>query len=457
MAVTEFEDVVVLIPGIMGSVLERDGKVIWGGSTDTILRALFSGTSSLADDLDLANQSGEVVATRLLTTVHMLPALWKIDGYDTLSQMLVDKLKLLRGENFFEFPYDWRLDNRVNAKLLQEQSSIWLENWRSSRGGKHAKLILVAHSMGGLISRYFIEHERGWRDTRALYTLGTPFRGSLNAVDALSNGLRVGPLAFTKLTHVLRNFPSAYQLLPRYRCFDQGDGNMIRLDEAQEIPNLALDQVKQGIGFQHEIARSIERNQQSNSYYENRPKIHPIVGIAQATFQAARLGDATLQMLYELNGENLGGDGTVPRVSAIPFEEERDGRQMYVGTKHAALQSALPVQTHLFGKLTHFFEGEQYNSLRSFGAAHCIALSCADVYFADQPVLIKARPGISVAQMQVRIVQDATGELVGNYPLKLQADGSYQGSYTLPAGYFYRIQVSAQGAINAAEDSFYVA
>jgi pimeloyl-ACP methyl ester carboxylesterase len=39
------------------------------------------------------------------------------------------------------------------------------------------KLILVGHSMGGLVARYFLECLEGWRDTRRLVTFGTPYRG----------------------------------------------------------------------------------------------------------------------------------------------------------------------------------------------------------------------------------------------------------------------------------------
>ena len=42
--------------------------------------------------------------------------------------------------------------------------------------------------MGGLVSRYYLEVLGGWRDTRRLITFGTPYRGSLNAVDFAANG-----------------------------------------------------------------------------------------------------------------------------------------------------------------------------------------------------------------------------------------------------------------------------
>ena len=46
---SEFTDIVVLIPGIAGSVLERHGHEIWGTSAGAVLRALFSGGRSVED------------------------------------------------------------------------------------------------------------------------------------------------------------------------------------------------------------------------------------------------------------------------------------------------------------------------------------------------------------------------------------------------------------------------
>lgn len=39
--------------------------------------------------------------------------------------------------------------------------------------------------MGGLVARYFLEYLEGWRDSSRLVTFGTPYRGSLNALNFL--------------------------------------------------------------------------------------------------------------------------------------------------------------------------------------------------------------------------------------------------------------------------------
>ena len=95
--------------------------------------------------------------------------------------------------------------------------------WRRDGGTDGSRVILVAHSMGGLVAQYFLEALEGWRDCRALVTFGTPYRGSVNAVDVLANGLR--PLG-VDLSAPLRSFPSVYQLLPRYAMIGADSGSL---------------------------------------------------------------------------------------------------------------------------------------------------------------------------------------------------------------------------------------
>jgi hypothetical protein len=184
-----FKDLVVVLPGISGSVLSKDGKEVWGASTVAIWQAVTSGGESIrslsikgADDPSLDDLGDGVKATGLVQDLHIIPGLWKIDGYTALVNRLKSSLQLEGGRNLFEFAYDWRRDNRVAARKLAQAAKGWLDRWRTTSGASDAKLVLVAHSMGGLVSQYFLEVMGGWKDTRALVTFGTPYRGSLNAL-----------------------------------------------------------------------------------------------------------------------------------------------------------------------------------------------------------------------------------------------------------------------------------
>ncbi|HEX6922167.1 MAG TPA: hypothetical protein VF314_18255, partial [Actinomycetes bacterium] len=146
-------DVVVLLPGITGSVLRRDGRDVWAVSPGAALQAVLSLGRSI-QDLELASDDADdgVTAPRLVSDVHLVPGLWKIDGYTKVRARLVADLGLVEGENYFDFPYDWRRDNRRAAQRLAEQAPRWLHDWRARSGNRDARLVLVGHSMGGLVA-----------------------------------------------------------------------------------------------------------------------------------------------------------------------------------------------------------------------------------------------------------------------------------------------------------------
>ena len=93
------------------------------------------------------------------------------------------------------FPYDWRLSNRYNGSALAEAIRPRRSAGGAGRGGPYAdaKVVLVVHSMGGLVARWYIERCDGAEVTRKLITLGTPYRGAGKALEQLVNGVRVGP------------------------------------------------------------------------------------------------------------------------------------------------------------------------------------------------------------------------------------------------------------------------
>lgn len=193
------KDVVVLIPGIGGSALSKDGQEIWSLSAGAALRGVLSMGRSidrlrLQDDDPEADDLGDgVVATRLLPDFHVVPVFdWRVDGYGRFAAQMVKRFGCEAGRNYFELPYDWRRDNRVAARALTRKAHVWLRDWRERSGNDGAKLVLVGHSMGGIVARLYLELLEGWRHTRALISLGTPYSGSVNALEFLANGFRKG-------------------------------------------------------------------------------------------------------------------------------------------------------------------------------------------------------------------------------------------------------------------------
>jgi len=175
-----------------------------------------------------------------------------------VGDYLVKRLRTVPGDSYVEFAYDWRLDNRVAAQDLRDRIAVWLAARRQTH--PNARVVLVAHSMGGLVARYYLEVLGGWRDARALVTFGTPYRGSLNALETLSNGLTKA-FGLVDLSDLVRSFPSIHQLLPIYPCVVIADGSVRRVTEvAREIPGLNVDAVTAARAFHAEIEDAVAAN-----------------------------------------------------------------------------------------------------------------------------------------------------------------------------------------------------
>jgi pimeloyl-ACP methyl ester carboxylesterase len=401
-------DVYVLVPGILGSVLQKDGKDVFGLTAGAGFRALFSGGRSISDlQLDepawVADPSGVeeiraipdlgdgVTADRLAGDAHLVPGLWKVDGYDKIGQFLRKRFGLVAGGNYFEFPYDWRRDNRVAAHRLAGSCQQWL----AARRQQHpdARLVLLGHSMGGLVARYYLEVLDGWRDTRRLITFGTPYRGSLNAVDFTANG-------FTKffglvdLTDLMVSFTSVQQLLPIYPCVQTDDGMKRLLEVPDVLPRLTPAEIKAARAFHKEIEDAVARNRQDDEYVDRGEWVRPVVGIDQPTNQSAIWDSTRLTMARYYDGEDLGGDGTVPRVSASPQEATSDQSAMFSGDKHASLQNADGVHTQVRGWINQIDLGDFLAA-----APEHVAVDTSDVHLAREGVQVTLTPSAPVSKL----------------------------------------------------------
>ncbi|MEO0806964.1 MAG: hypothetical protein AAFY33_11730 [Cyanobacteria bacterium J06643_4] len=315
-------DLVIVVPGIIGSELvSADGTPLWSLRPGTLPQAIrtmgrYLNQLTLPDDIKDGPASDGVRATALLGKVHSVPGLWSPDvGYGGLMELLrSDRFNLveatenpLTAANLIEFPYDWRLSNRYNGKRLAKTAMDALNRWRQMPGMSEAKIILVCHSMGGLVARWFAEQEGGGAFIRALVTVGTPFRGSIKALNALVNGLdpRLGPLHLP-LSAFVRSLPSVYQLLPQYNCIKTAAGRTDLL--AAGASGLDIERLKDATLFHQQIA-----GDPAQTY-----TLHKVVGIRQPTPTTAQWNGATLEMFDDIDGHQQGGDGTVPRLSAEP-------------------------------------------------------------------------------------------------------------------------------------------
>jgi Lecithin:cholesterol acyltransferase len=431
-------DVIVTLPGITGSVLRKGNKDIWNISGSAIFSALTTLGANVQDlkleedPIDVDDVDG-ITAPSVIRDIHLIPGLWKIDGYTKLVRHIEQKFDVKHGENLFEFPYDWRRDNRVSSRQLATKAEGWLKAWRQKSGNKNAKLIVIGHSMGGLISRHFIECREGWRDTRMLITLATPYRGSMYSVGTLVNGKKI---KFFDLTEVARSMTALHQLMPIYECYDGGDGKLVRVTEAQ-IPHLDAAKAKAALAFHQEIADAVEENMKDPAYADKRYDIRPIVGIEQPTAQSIKRDGDRVRLIQSRRGQDLMGDGTVPRPSAFPLEFERQENAIYAAEKHASLQNDDDVLFQLNGVLTQ--PRWNPNDYRAATGKVGQRLDVDDWADPAQPLVVRSQPLEDPGGLLVVVADNAeTGEEVARQRLRQADDGWYEAELTLPEG-VYRV------------------
>jgi pimeloyl-ACP methyl ester carboxylesterase len=394
----QMNDLLVLIPGILGSQLHKGKDLIWGFPEG--MRAFIKAKSMLPhlllnnDDPTKPYLDDDVRATALVSMPQIVSGFFKADGYDLLRERLFEAFQLdpitpeILG-NFLEFPYDWRRDNRAAAHRLQDTVNEALARWRNVTGNENAKAIFICHSMGGLVARYYLEVLRGWPNARALITLATPYRGAVNALDFLVNGYST---AGVDLTDVLHSCTSVYQLLPIYEMVDI-NAKFHRIAELSDLPNVSQIRAQQARGFHQEIQVAVDARPK-NAY-----PIFYFSGVAQPTLQSAVLEGTSLKA-SRFTPEHFStyletGDGTVPYVSSIPPELSNDARGAHVVPAcHAMIQSSDKVWEQLEMILNRLQNPNisailTTNKAKPASPPPTIALQIDDVYTCD-PIVLRA-------------------------------------------------------------------
>ncbi len=406
---TTMPDLIFVVPGIMGSVLQKDNKDLWNMSRKKeLVKSLtpefgwsFNSLMMEGDDYSLDDLGDGVRATSLMNLPSIIAGLTKTGTYKAIREKLTQTFHLRVGNidtandepaNYFEFPYDWRRDPRYAARKLEEAINHKLLLWRKHSGKQDAKVILLAHSMGGLVCRYYLEVRNGWQNCCLLITFGTPFSGSVKALDFLCNGHKIGR---QDVTNLVRSFPSIYHLLPRYPVINVNN-DYYRVAELPNLPNVCQKRTQDALEFHNEIQKAVGEHQNDINYLKDRYEILPVVGVGQQTFQSAVLSgeifvcDKTT-LPPGINESLDDGDETVPRVSAVP-NEFRNEFIMHIGERHACLQENEVVLSYLCESL----RSRQDNSIcgKKEPVIHrnnfSLSIELNDYYRRQEPVVIKA-------------------------------------------------------------------
>jgi hypothetical protein len=367
------DDVIVVVPGMLGSRLQRDGRTIWGG------RGTFE---SLAVPAHLAltgdghRPEPDVRPSGLVTVPVQIPGLAKVDAYTGLLRLLSGPV-VPDQRDVMIFAYDWRLSCAANGALLADQVTAALTARRAD--GRDGKVVFVAHSMGGLVVQHFTDVLGGSSVTRRVISIGTPFMGAVKALGTLSGGLLPWLAGTGRRTRtVLQTFPSVYELLPRYRAVLDG-GSLRRLAAGDLPPDADLSLFEAATRFHDRLeadpARGYDRT--------------VVVGVSQTTPQFAVVAGGETRLLTRCRlagGEEIDrrGDGTVPRQASIPVQWASDADAVPFPQRHIALPSTRGVGRILSQVFDPVLRAEQ-STPRAI-----LALEVADAVEAGRPLVVDA-------------------------------------------------------------------
>lgn len=341
---------VVVIPGIGGSELaDASGAIVYRAGLGHLL--------SVGRDPSVLDPNNELRPVGLIGPCSLI--CWQlITGYDGLLNGISKGLGLSPGRvvtagaelvdpdaTVVAFPYDFR---RSVEQIANDLDRVV----RARAQGR--RVVLVAHSMGGLVAAWWWAFLSEGIDVHQIITLGTPFRGAAKALDVLVNGMRIGPFPSTQaVSDMVRTWDSLFDLLPHYQVVDGTD----KYQYPYELPSDITSAVT---GFSGKALNAYQKNQCLHEALLNR-----VAESGRNPFTVyysqghATLGHASIDTHSDglvvakgnpraIHASWDGGDGTVPMFSMIPYLMERDvSRWRRLAGKHQDLVEEKSVFEHL--------------------------------------------------------------------------------------------------------------
>jgi pimeloyl-ACP methyl ester carboxylesterase len=410
----------------------------------------------------LAYPNADLEPAGLLEEVVFVPPLFKQQHYGRM-------LKALRELGYevdpseppgpapvlYTFPYDWRQDNRVSARQLGEA----IDRWRQRHPG--AKAWIIAHSMGGMVSRWYIEKLGGKDNVGRLFLVASPWDGAPRALQILFSGFEVFLRRYFNLFDVqnrtrrfARTLPSLYQLLPYRNPFlRNADNEPIDLhDGSRWLDGGEAQLLADGLKFNEELGTVASVGETVCFFGRKMPT--PTFG----TLTTAA-GGAWKAIAW---GATEAGDGTVPERSAVhPAAEEK--------LPFAASHGDIYVNPALLDVLKWELSDKYQAASRAAVSTERLAVVFVpdkDVYAPGEAVRLTATvhrnqdgsrvPGASITAGLVWD-GDLPGKKPGTAPAAVpqarlwdQDDGKYEGSLTAPEreGYYRLVAlVNADGQL----------
>jgi Calx-beta domain-containing protein/lecithin:cholesterol acyltransferase len=296
--ITDDDEPVIFIPGFLGSHIECRGEIVF--TRLLLMRLADDGINDLAGPCRVLDGARGLVQTVL--------------GKDIYRSAVAFLERAGAGGVHF-FPWDWRKS--------PEQSLARLDDFVDQVTPPGRKAVLMAHSMGGLLTRWYIDDPGRARKIARAVTIGTPYWGAPKALFPLAAGVET-PLEEgdeldalfdnAELMQLARNLQGLYFLWPSAAFggwLSVGEGNS-PLGEDQLLA--FVDQLRGNSALlKHALA---QHEQHLDEFNRNGVDYHVLVGTGMLTMRRVRdISTLTRESVYRIGWAD--GDGTVPRRSAL--------------------------------------------------------------------------------------------------------------------------------------------
>jgi pimeloyl-ACP methyl ester carboxylesterase len=271
-------------------------------------------------------------------------------------------LNRIAPDRIYGFTYDWRKSPLVAIEALNRE----VEKVISKTGSSY--VVLMAHSMGGLVTQAYIEDSEHAKKVIRAVTLGTPYWGAPKSHIALLAGLSGGPsfelmgldtfAAGENLQIAARNYEGLYWLYPSANYGPwlkiTGEGWTGRTLGGSEVDPW----VKSLGGTTALVNQAEEGHAKLDGFKTNGVDYQVVVGAGVPTITSMEIRDSEAWE-DEIVGVEIGsGDGTVPVRSATQGAAE--GRaplgasvpiHYACGVEHVSLPDNTGVQSQIEGFL----------------------------------------------------------------------------------------------------------
>ncbi|MBU6500559.1 MAG: PxKF domain-containing protein [Patescibacteria group bacterium] len=310
---------VVIVPGIMGSYLNRvsNGEEVWPNVTK-----MLGLSDTYLDDLRLSSSGKEIFGKEMnAPAVIEEVAILGVPVKTVYKNLIQDLSGYTLNTNLFVVPYDWRLDIHSQIDKLDQVVN------RAIKNSPNGKINIIAHSMGGLLAKDYISETPTSSFLDKVIFLGTPNLGAPLAAKILNYGddLNFKIIKNNKLTSILnegeikkisQNMPAVYELLPSRNYFSTvnsyiADFNPLGQDNFLDYN--ATEQFLSGQGRNSGLLARADTFHEQDTTLVNAPKVYNIVGCQNYNTIGGYL-------IYPHGRYDLGyisGDGTVPLGSAV--------------------------------------------------------------------------------------------------------------------------------------------